>query len=58
MNHTMAVKLLGARGTLPVHGPEFALFGGGTSSVLVRAGGATIVLDAGTGLSRRAWNAF
>ena len=58
MNHTMAVKLLGVRGTLPVHGPEFALFGGGTSSVLVRAGGATIVLDAGTGLSSRAWNAF
>ena len=57
MNHTMTVRLLGVRGTLPVHGAEFARFGGGTSSVLVRAGGATIVLDAGTGLSSRAWAA-
>ena len=48
MNHTMTVKLLGVRGTLPVHGAEFAQFGGGTSCVLVRAGGETIILDAGT----------
>ena len=38
MGHTMQVKLLGVRGTLPVHGPEFARFGGATSCVLVRAG--------------------
>ena len=58
MNHTMTVKLLGVRGTLPVHGAEFARFGGGTSCVLVRAGGETIILDAGTGLSSRAWADF
>lgn len=58
MNHTMTVKLLGVRGTLPVHGAEFAQFGGGTSCVLVRAGGETIILDAGTGLSGRAWDNF
>lgn len=58
MDPIMQVKLLGVRGTLPVHGPEFAQFGGATSCVLVRAGGQTIILDAGTGLSGRAWDAF
>ena len=58
MNHTMTVKLLGVRGTLPVYGTEFAQFGGGTSCMLVRAGGETIILDAGTGLSGRAWDSF
>lgn len=58
MDHTMQIKLLGVRGTLPVHGPEFARFGGATSCVLVRAGGETIILDAGTGLSGRAWEKF
>lgn len=58
MNPTMQVRLLGVRGTLPVHGPEFARFGGATSCVLVRAGGQTIILDAGTGLSGRAWDDF
>lgn len=58
MGHTMQVKLLGVRGTLPVHGPEFARFGGATSCVLVRAGGETILFDAGTGLSGRAWRDF
>lgn len=54
----MQIKLLGVRGTLPVHGPEFSCFGGATSCVLVRAGGETIILDAGTGLSGRAWESF
>ena len=58
MGHTMQIKLLGVRGTLPVHGPEFARFGGATSCVLVRAGGETILFDAGTGLSGRAWRDF
>src|SRR5699024_1565261 len=48
----------GVRGTLPVHGPEFSCFGGANSCVLVRAGGETIILDAGTGLSGRAWERF
>ena len=37
---------------------EFARFGGATSCVLVRAGGETILFDAGTGLSGRAWRDF
>lgn len=58
MDHAIQVKLLGVRGTVPVHGPEFAQFGGATSCVLVHAGGETVILDAGTGLSGRAWQDF
>lgn len=58
MDPTIQIRLLGVRGTLPVHGGDFASFGGGTSCVLVWAGGETIILDAGTGLSGRAWQAF
>lgn len=58
MDHTIHVKLLGVRGTLPVHGPDFAQFGGGTSCVLVRTGGETIILDAGTGLQGRTFREF
>ncbi len=58
MHHTMQMRLLGVRGTLPVHGPEFVRFGGATSCVLLRAGGETIILDAGTGLSGRDWDNF
>lgn len=46
----MHVKLLGVRGTMPVFGPDFTVFGGATSSVLLRAGGETIILDAGSGM--------
>ena len=58
MEHTMELKLLGVRGTVPVHGPSFAQFGGGTSCVLVKADGQGIILDAGTGLSGRDVRAF
>ncbi len=46
----MEVKLMGIRGTVPVHGRDFAVFGGATSCVLVTAGEECIILDAGTGL--------
>ncbi len=55
MEHTMHIKLLGVRGTVPVHGPDFARFGGATSCVLVRAGDQNIILDAGTGLQGAAF---
>ena len=58
MDHTVAVKLLGVRGTVPVHGADFARFGGATSCVLVRAGGEGLILDAGTGLQGRAFRDF
>lgn len=58
MNHTMQIKLLGVRGTVPVHGPQFTSFGGGTSSVLIRAGEENFILDAGTGLSGEGFRSF
>ena len=42
--------ILGARGSLPVCGPEYGAYGGATSCVLVCLGGKTVLLDAGTGL--------
>ena len=42
--------ILGARGSVPVSGPEYARYGGATTCVLVRLGGETVLLDAGTGL--------
>ncbi|MGH3442030.1 MAG: MBL fold metallo-hydrolase [Nitriliruptorales bacterium] len=50
----MRVHLCGVRGSSPVSGPEFVRYGGATSCVAIAAdGGApTLVLDAGTGISR------
>ena len=47
---TARISLLGVRGTVPVGGAAFTRYGGATSCVLVRMGGETIVLDAGTGM--------
>lgn len=44
------VKILGARGSMACSGAAFARYGGHTTCVLVRLGGQTIVLDAGTGI--------
>ncbi len=52
------VRLMGVRGTLPVHGADHALFGGATSCVFVRTAGASLILDAGTGLNSAAFRAF
>lgn len=58
MDTSMQIKLLGVRGTVPVHGAEYSVFGGATSCAFVRAGGEAIVLDAGTGLQGRAFRKF
>lgn len=51
----MRVVLGGVRGTAPVSHPDFSLFGGATTCVLVAdRAGHRIVLDAGTGLQRLA----
>lgn len=50
MQYTMRLKLLGVRGTVPVHGEGFRQFGGATSCVFLQAGDEPIILDAGTGL--------
>lgn len=44
------VRLLGVRGSMPVHGESRSAFGGETSCVLYQAGEETVILDAGTGL--------
>ena len=46
----MRLKVLGARGSLPVSGREFEIFGGATSCYQLQAGGETVFLDAGSGL--------
>ncbi|MDR0858239.1 MAG: MBL fold metallo-hydrolase [Oscillospiraceae bacterium] len=44
------VKLLGTRGSIPVSGAEYSIYGGATSCVFVRMCGEAIFLDAGSGL--------
>lgn len=44
------VKILGARGSVPVSGREHTRYGGATSCYFVRLAGQGVVLDAGTGL--------
>lgn len=46
------VTVLGARGSIPVSGPEFVRYGGNTSSFAVSVGDVTVAfVDAGTGLA-------
>lgn len=49
-NTVMRLTVLGSRGSIPVSGPQYRIFGGSTSCYMVEAGGETIFLDAGTGL--------
>ena len=50
MTASLQIQLLGVRGSVPVHGPAFARFGGATSCVFCLAGKEAILLDAGSGL--------
>lgn len=47
----MRLTVLGTRGSSPVFGKDFSVFGGSTSCYLVEAGDETIILDAGSGLA-------
>jgi len=42
--------VMGARGSRPVHGREFEIFGGQTSCFIVKSGRHAVVVDCGTGL--------
>lgn len=44
------LRILGTRGSMPVSGREYSIFGGSTSCYLVEAGEERIFLDAGSGL--------
>ena len=46
----MRIKMWGVRGSIPTPGPDTVEFGGNTSCYEVRAGGAVIILDGGTGI--------
>lgn len=45
------VTILGARGSVPVSGAQYSLYGGATPCVLVETDAAALVFDAGTGLN-------
>lgn len=51
-NRTYDIKLKfwGVRGSIPVPGKQFSLFGGNTSCVEITCGGTILVMDAGTGI--------
>ena len=50
MKDQFTVKFWGVRGSYPVTGASALRFGGNTPCVEIRAGGQTLVLDAGTGV--------
>ena len=58
MDNEIRVKLMGVRGTMPVHRKNCQVFGGATSCVFVKAAGEAVILDAGTGLSGNAYREF
>jgi phosphoribosyl 1,2-cyclic phosphodiesterase len=47
----ITLRVLGSRGSTPVHGSDFVRYGGATSCVAVNIGGESIILDAGSGLT-------
>lgn len=47
----LSVRFWGVRGSLPVCGPQYAIFGGRTCCVEVRCGERLFVIDAGTGIA-------
>ena len=47
---TLRIRIWGARGSLPVSGPEFTRYGGNTICVEMRCGEHTLIFDAGSGL--------
>ncbi len=47
---SIRITFWGVRGSVPVPGPDTAVFGGNTSCVEVRVGETLIIIDAGTGI--------
>ena len=50
MNNFMILSVLGTRGSVPVEGKNFAIYGGATSCYRLQAGNEEIYLDAGSGI--------
>jgi phosphoribosyl 1,2-cyclic phosphodiesterase len=51
MGEDIKLRVLGSRGSTPVHGSDFARYGGATSCIAADIGGQNIILDAGSGLT-------
>lgn len=49
-NKQYVLYVMGARGSRPVHGREFEIFGGQTSCFIVKSGKHAVIIDCGTGL--------
>ena len=47
---TFRIRIWGARGSIPVSGHEFSVYGGNTNCVEMRCGKHTLIFDAGSGL--------
>jgi phosphoribosyl 1,2-cyclic phosphodiesterase len=47
---SFSVRFWGARGSIPVSGPEFRRYGGNTACVEVNCGGHILIFDAGSGI--------
>ena len=50
MGDELRLTVLGARGSVPISGQQYDIFGGATSSYLIEAGEHAIFLDAGNGI--------
>lgn len=50
MSYTFGLSVLGARGSMPVNGKNFMIYGGATSCYRILAGNEEIYLDAGNGI--------
>ncbi|WP_183752247.1 MBL fold metallo-hydrolase [Pseudochelatococcus contaminans] len=48
---TLSVRFWGVRGSLPVAGPAYSVFGGRTCCVEIRCGSRLFIVDAGTGIA-------
>ena len=51
---TLKLTVLGTRGSMPVEGKNFSLYGGATSCYQIQAGNEEIFLDAGSGIVKAA----
>ena len=49
-NEAFRMTILGARGSMPINGKDFVVYGGATSCFKILAGSEEIYLDAGNGI--------
>jgi len=52
------VTIWGARGSIPVSGPEYVRYGGDTTCLEIRGSGDPVLIDAGTGIRRAGYRLY